>query len=122
MSDLFGPAMSHVATTIQGRASIDVTYRRRLVSASVPASIGKTTFEETDESGFVVTYESRDFLIRKGLLKLDDLPIAPQAGDEIEELQAGELKTYRVLTPRDIPVYEEIIGGLFFRIHTKRVQ
>ena len=47
--------------------------------------LGKTDFEQADESGLIHRVESRDFLVRTADLDLGAGLILPRAGDQVRE-------------------------------------
>jgi len=103
-------------------ATSNVEYVRGSQSVSLPATIGKTTFEVDDGLGVLVRFESRDFLILARDLIIDDQPAFPQRGDRIQETDGVQVFVYEVTAPGKEPCwrYSDPFRNTF-RIHTKHV-
>lgn len=99
-----------------------VTYQRGADSAEVAATIGRTVFEQADESGFIRKVESRDFLVRRTELVIGGSETLPKAGDRIREPDGALTQVYEVMAPGGEPPfrwsdpYRKVL-----RIHTKHV-
>ena len=95
--------LSHGASWLTGQlkaaAGTTITYSRGNTDAEIVATIGRSTFEQQNQSGVIERWESRDYLIAA-----TDLPFGdPLRGDQITETQGGELVTYEVASPRGVP-------------------
>jgi hypothetical protein len=99
-----------------------VTYVRAAQRVDVPATLGRTTFEQADEYGGLHRTESRDFLIAAADLILDGQPALPQAGDRIHEADGAAVFVYEVLAPGGEPPwrYSDLYRRTL-RVHTKHV-
>lgn len=84
---------------LKAAAGTTITYSRGNTDAEVIATIGRSTFEQQNQSGVLERWESRDYLIAAADLPFGD----PQRGDHIMEMQGGELVTYEVASPRGVP-------------------
>jgi len=99
-----------------------VTYERGASTVDLAATVGRTVFEQADESGFIRKVESRDFLVRRTDLVLDGSAALPQAGDRVLEPDGSQTQVYEVMAPGGEPPfrfsdpYRKVL-----RIHTKHV-
>lgn len=84
---------------LKAAAGTTITYTRGNTDAEIVATIGRSTFEQQNQSGVLERWESRDYLIAAADLPFGD----PQRGDQITETQGGELVTYEVSSPRGVP-------------------
>ena len=121
MADLLKQASDWLEAKRTQHIAQTVCYVRGSQSASMPATIGKTTFEVDDGYGVLVRYESRDFLMLTADLTLDDTLTLPQRGDRIRETQAGQVFVYEVTAPGKEPCwrYSDAYRKAL-RIHTKQ--
>ena len=99
-----------------------VTYERGVSSVDVAATVGRTVFEQADESGFIRKVESRDFLVRRTDLILDGSAALPKAGDRVRETDGSQTQVYEVMAPGGEPPfrYSDPYRNVL-RIHTKHV-
>jgi hypothetical protein len=123
MIDLLDQGQAWLAQQLALFVARDVIYRRGSVEIPVRATIGRTTFEQADETGAIIRFESRDFLIHRTSLVANGQIIEPSEGDciidvigdatfEFELLGAGSEAMYRPSDP-----YHHLL-----RIHTQRVR
>jgi len=118
MTDLLQRAAQWLAGVCRGHMAHEVTYQRDQQQAVVPAVVGQTDFDQTNEYGVVTSMTSRDFLIAVSDLLLDGQPIEPARGDRIVD---GE-DTYEVMAPGDEPPWRFADPyHQMYRIHTKRI-
>jgi len=99
-----------------------VTYGRGASTVDVAATIGRTVFEQADESGLIRRVESRDFLVRRTDLVLDGSAALPRAGDRVRETDGFETQIFEVMAPGGEPPFrfsDPYRNTL--RIHTKHV-
>ena len=122
MLDLLQRAMTWLDGRRRQYVGREVVYQRGQQTLTVPATIGRTVFETTDEYGVVVRTESRDFLISVADLVLDGVAILPQRGDRIRESEGGQAFVYEVLAPGQEPCwrYSDPYRQTL-RIHTAQV-
>jgi len=100
----------------------EVVYSRGPASVTVPATIGRTEFEQTDQHGVVHRIESRDYLITAEDLVLDGQLATPQAGDQVRETDGAVTRVYAVLAPGDEPPWRwSDPYRVALRVHTKLV-
>jgi hypothetical protein len=115
MSDLLASGAAWLADQLAAGASSSVRYYRGVDFGSVLATIGNSRFEAQGQSGVVETWESRDYLIKTGVLPFGE----PQRHDKIVETLNGIDITYEVTSPRGVPVFH--YGDSFrqtVRVHT----
>ncbi len=117
MPDMLAAGAAWLTSQLNAAASTTITYRRGSDEAEVTATIGRSDFEATGQSGVIENWESRDFLI-----PTDDLPFGePLRGDTIVESAGGLEVEYEVAAPRGVPVFR--YGDAFrsiVRVHTKQ--
>jgi hypothetical protein len=100
-----------------------VEYLRGSQTASVSATIGKTTFEVDDGYGMLVRSESRDFLVLASDLVLGGSPAFPQRGDKIQQTDGEMTFNYEVTAPGKEPCWRWSDSfHKTLRIHTKEVE
>ena len=117
MSDLLDVGFSWLERQRRRFLSQDVLYRRGAVVVTVPATVGKTTFEVVTAGGVLERIESRDFLISASDLAVLD---PPQRGDRIIEIRGNQTHTYEVLAPGREPHWRwSDPGHRCLRIHSK---
>ena len=102
-----------------------VVYRRGVDDKEVQATIGKTEFEQADDSGLIHRTESRDFLVRTADLDVGAGLILPRAGDQVRETVGtvgGSVFVYEVNAPGGQPPfrYSDPYRRVL-RIHTKHI-
>lgn len=114
MPDLLAAGAAWLSGQLQAAAGRTVVYSRGGVDAEVTVTIGRSSFESTNQSGVVENWESRDYL-----LPTADLPFGePQRGDLVLEQLGDDLLAYEVAAPRGVPVFH--FGDAFrsiVRIH-----
>ena len=126
MADLLDRASAWLDGMRVKHTSRLVLYQRGLWSVSVPAGIGRTTFQVDNGSGVIETVESRDFLILAADLVLGGTVTLPKTGDRIREASGedggGASYMYEVLAPGTEPAYRfSDPYRRTLRIHTKQV-
>ena len=97
--DMLSAGASWLTGQLKAAAGTTITYTRGNTDAEIVATIGRSTFEQQNQSGVLERWESRDYLIAAADLPFGD----PQRGDQITEPQGGELVTYEVSSPRGVP-------------------
>ncbi len=99
-----------------------ITYLRAGDSVDLPATIGRTTFEQADEYGVIHRTESRDYLITAADLVLAGKLELPKPGDRIRETDGDQIFLYEVMAPGGEPPwrYSDPYRRTL-RIHTKHV-
>lgn len=124
MADLLDRASAWLDGMRIKHASRLVRYQRGPWSISVPAGIGRTTFQVDNGSGVIENVESRDFLILTANLVLGGTVTLPKAGDRIREAGSSDSTSYiyEVLAPGTEPAYRfSDPYRRTLRIHTKQV-
>ncbi len=122
MADLIQTACDWLGGMRQRHASQSVTYCRGDASAAVQATLGRTDYEVTDESGLTVQAVATDFLVTAEDLVLDGAVTLPQPGDRIRLAVGEQVKVYEVLDLAGSGHYRPSDPyGKTLRIHTKQV-
>ncbi|MFG0243631.1 MAG: hypothetical protein ACF8R9_12665 [Phycisphaerales bacterium JB054] len=122
MADLLEQGAAFLDDRRHGHLTRTVTYERGASTVDLAATVGRTIFEQADESGFIRKVESRDFLVRRTDLILDGSESLPKAGDRIRETDGAQFQIYEVMAPGGEPPfrfsdpYRKVL-----RIHTKHV-
>lgn len=99
-----------------------VSYQRGGETIALAATIGRTTFEQTDPHGVIHRTESRDFLVRATDLVLAGETTLPEAGDRIRETMDGTTYVYEVMAPGHEPPFRTSDPyRRTLRIHTKYI-
>lgn len=99
-----------------------VTYQRDGDSVELPATIGRTEFEQADEFGAIHKFESRDYLVLSTDLVLGGVQTLPKAGDKIRESDGAKTFVYEVMAPGNEPPYRYSDPyRRTLRIHAKHV-
>src|SRR5579862_1567549 len=100
MRNLFARAARRLAESQTRFCSLQVCYVRGSSSVSVDATIGKTELDIDTGDGLITQYESRDFLIPREQLALDNIQTEPAAGDQIiEPMEGTDGLRYEVSAP-----------------------
>lgn len=95
-----------------------VTYGRDDASVDLPATLGRTAFEQPDEYGALHRIEARDYIINVADLILEDEQVLPRSGDRITDATV----VYEVMAFGDEPPWRYCDAHQkSIRIHTKKV-
>ncbi len=122
MSDLLERGAAWLDQQRSRHLTRTVTYLRSTESVDLPATIGKTVFEQADEYGVIHRTESRDYLITAAELVLGGTPEQPKAGDRIREAVGEQVFLYEVMAPGGEPPWRfSDTYRRTLRIHTKFV-
>ena len=127
MPDMLGQGSAWLEDQRHKHLSRPVVYQRGEESIELAATIGRTEFEQVDQSGLVNKIESRDFLVRRSDLILDGAPSLPKAGDRIREVNSEHVFIYEVMSPLggpsggEPPFRYSDPDRHTLRIHTKHV-
>ena len=121
MPDLLQRGAAWLADQRRRHLSRTVTYVRGLDSVDLPATVGRSTFEQVDEHGVLQRTEADDFLISPADLVLDGQRVLPEAGDRIREAtDGGGTRVYEVLAIGTEPPWRwSDPHRTTLRIHTK---
>jgi hypothetical protein len=102
--------------------SREVIYQRGNTSVELPATIGRTVFEQADDHGMIHKLESRDFLVLRTDLVLSGVQTLPQSGDRVRDPDEGATQVYEVMAPGNEPPFRYSDPyRKTLRIHTKHV-
>jgi len=93
----------------------EVIFVRADKDVSILATVGRTTFEQSDEGGMLISFRSRDFILSREDLVIDDVEVFPQAGDKFV---VGDT-TWEVMSAN--PCDGDTLDTML-RVHTKRVR
>ena len=123
MADLLEQGLGWLDDQRHAHMTRTVTYERGVDSVSLDATIGRTEFEQVEESGIVQKLESRDFLVRAADLVLAAQVTLPRAGDRVRETAGGQTFVYEVMAPGSEPPwrYSDPYRRAL-RVHTKHVE
>lgn len=130
MTDLLRDGLAWLAGQRHDHMSTEVTYHRGAQSVTLRATVGRTPFDVTSDSGVSIRSESRDYIIRTADLVLGGASSLPLVGDKIHEVDGVTTYIYEVLTPgavtgaqgeRDPHYVYSDPGRLALRVHTKLV-
>ena len=122
MSDLLEQGQQWLADQLTTHAAQTVVYARDGDEVTVPATIGKTTFEHDDGQGTIIRTQVRDYLVDTHLLELGGDTVLPKPGDQIRETEGDTVFTYEVMAIAGEPCwrYSDPFRNKL-RIHTKLV-
>jgi len=122
MVDLLEQGLTFLDAKRHAHMTRTVVYERGASSVEVQATLGQTTFEQSDDFGIVQKIESRDFLIRTADLVLDGKTTLPKAGDRIRDTSADQIFVYEVMAPGNEPPFRfSDPYRKALRIHTKHI-
>ena len=115
-------AILQAIRTARETAGAEITYSRGASDVELTVVVGRTPFEQVNESGVVTRFESRDFLIPAAELILDAEQTLPATGDQIREEVGDEVHVYELLENDGKPHWH--YSDQFrttIRVHTKHV-
>ena len=123
MGNMLNEGREWLTNELAANAATLVEYVRGESSIEdLTTTVGRSIFDEEDARGNLITVETRDYLVKTGLLLMDAMQIYPMEGDLIIETQDARAYTYRVLPIGSEPCYRFTDAGRFqLRIHTKLV-
>ena len=125
MGDMLDRGAAFLESQRHQHMTRSVVYRRGADSKEVQATIGKTEFEQADDSGLIHRVESRDFLVRTEDMDLGAGLILPRAGDQVREtvgVGGTNVFVYEVNAPGGQPPFRYSDPyRRALRIHTKYI-
>lgn len=122
MTDMLRDGQAWLAEKLKTHASRLVTYQRDDAEAELPATIGRSFYEQDDGEGIVTRSQVRDFLIDTADLLLSPIGSLPKRGDWILESEDGTTFTYEVMSLGGEPAWRYCDPfRLKLRIHTKLI-
>lgn len=122
MGDMLDRGAAFLESQRHQHMTQSVVYRRGTDEKEVLATIGKTEFEQADDSGLIHRVESRDFLVRTEDLDLGAGRILPRAGDQVRETVGMSVFVYEVNAPGGQPPFRYSDPyRRTLRIHTKYI-
>lgn len=95
-----------------------VSYSRGQQSVTLSAAAGRSQFEMIDDSGFVTTWESRDFLFEACRLVLGGHLVEPAEDDRITDASG---RVYQVMAPTGRKAWRYDRHRVSIRVFTKQV-
>ncbi|QDV85472.1 hypothetical protein [Planctomycetes bacterium TBK1r] len=122
MTDMLRNGQSWLAQKLKTHASRLVVYQRNDVEAELPATIGRSTYEQDDGEGVITRSQVRDFLIDTSDLLLSAIGSLPRRGDRISETDGDTTFIFEVMSlGGDPPWRYSDPFRLKIRIHTKQI-
>lgn len=125
MTDLLQRGSDWLEDQRTQHASREVVYQRGNSSVELPATIGRTVFEQADDHGMIQKLESRDYLVLRTDLVLSGVQTLPQSGDRVRDPDGGDAtQVYEVMSPSggsEPPFRYSDPYRKTLRIHTKHV-
>jgi len=122
MRNMLGEAETWLGSQLREHVAVRIVYRRGEEACELPATVGKTVFEVSDQFG-QQSWESRDYMVETAALAFSAGTITPEAGDRIWELRGGLTSVYEVMAPGKEPCFRYTGPGReSLRIHTKLVE
>ena len=122
MGDLLDQGSAFLDDQRHRHMSRSVVYQRGAEAKEVIATVGRTEFEQADDSGLIHRTESRDFLVRTADLDLGSGPTVPRAGDQVRETVGATVFLYEVNAPGGQPPFRYSDPyRKALRIHTKHI-
>jgi len=122
VADLLEQAVSWLGRMRGTHLARTVTYQRDGQSADLPATLGSTDYQVSDESGLTVQAVAMDFLVAADQLVLGGIRTLPRPGDRVRLADGGQVKVYEVLDLAGGGHYRPSDPyGVTLRIHTKQV-
>ncbi|MBB3205448.1 hypothetical protein FHS27_001248 [Rhodopirellula rubra] len=122
MSDMLHKGQSWLAAKLTRFASRIVTYQRDDLSVELPATIGKSEYEQDDGEGVITRAQVRDFLINTKDLLASPIGTWPRRGDRILETEGDTTFVYELMSIGNEPPWRYSDPfRVKLRIHTKLV-
>lgn len=122
MTDMLRDGQAWLAEKLKMHASRLVIYQRDDAEAELPATIGRSFYEQDDGEGIVTRSQVRDFLIDTADLLLSPIGSLPKRGDWILETENGTTFTYELMSLGGEPAWRYSDPfRLKLRIHTKLI-
>ena len=122
MTDMLHTGQSWLGEKLKAHASRLVTYQRDTVEAELPATIGRSTYEQDDGEGIITRSQVRDFLIDTADLLLSAIGTLPRRGDRVLETDGNTTVVFEVMALGGEPPWRYSDPfRLKLRIHTKQI-
>ena len=122
MSDMFHKGQSWLSAKLTRFASRSVVYQRDDLSVELPATIGKSEYEQDDGEGVITRAQVRDFLINTKDLLGSVIGTWPHRGDRILETDGDTTFVYELMSIGNEPPWRYSDPfRVKLRIHTKLV-
>ena len=122
MSDMLQKGQSWLAAKLTQFASRPVIYQRDELSVELPATIGKSEYEQDDGEGVITRAQVRDFLINTKDLLGSPIGTWPRRGDRILESDGETTFIYELMSIGSEPPWRYSDPfRVKLRIHTKLV-
>ena len=122
MTDMLRDGQAWLGAKLKTHASRLVTYQRDDAETELPATIGRSFYEQDDGEGIVTRSQVRDFLIDTADLLLSPIGSLPKRGDWILETENGTTFSYEVMSLGGEPAWRYSDPfRLKLRIHTKLI-
>ena len=122
MTDMLRDGQAWLGEKLRTHASRLVVYQRDESEAELPATIGRSTYEQDDGEGVITRSQVRDFLIDTSDLLLSAIGSLPRRGDRILETDGSTTFVYEVMALGGEPPWRYSDPfRLKLRIHTKQI-
>ncbi|MCI0364940.1 MAG: hypothetical protein L0219_13765 [Phycisphaerales bacterium] len=122
MADLLEQGSAWLEDQRNAHMTRAVVYQRSGENVELPATIGRTVFEQADEFGIIHKLESRDFLLLRTDLVLSGVQTLPKAGDRVRDPDGDDTQVYEVMAPGGEPPFRYSDPyRKTLRIHTKHI-
>jgi hypothetical protein len=124
MTDLLEQGSAWLEDQRNAHMTRTVVYQRGGDSVELPATIGRTVFEQADEFGIIHKLESRDFLVLRTDLVLSGVQSLPKSGDRVRDPDSDNTQVYEVMAPsggNESPFRYSDPYRKTLRIHTKHI-
>lgn len=122
MSDMLQRGQSWLSAKLTQFASRPVVYQRDEVSVELPATIGKSEYEQDDGEGIITRAQVRDFLINTKDLLQSSIGTWPRRGDRILEIDGDTTFVYELMSIGNEPPWRYSDPfRVKLRIHTKLI-
>ena len=122
MTDMLHAGQSWLSEQLKTHASRLVTYQRDTVEAELPATVGRSTYEQDDGEGIITRSQVRDFLIDTADLMLSAIGTLPRRGDRILATDGDTTFVFEVMALGGEPPWRYSDPfRLKLRIHTKQI-
>jgi len=122
VADLLAQGVAWLEAQRKASLATSVTYVRGTDSVELAATVGRSEFEQVDESGLIRKIETRDYLFAAADLVLGGSQATPQEGDQVLEADGPQTRVYEVMTVGTEPAwrYSDPYRNTI-RVHTKFV-
>lgn len=105
---------------LHDHAAREIVYRRGTDEIETKGLVGVSHLDSDTGDGAVTRFEVTDYLVRASELSIDDVPLLPEPGDQIDDVLLG--KTFEVFSPRQNDCFSFVDNSeITLRIHVQLV-